>query len=226
MDSGERLLPVTPGQLDIWLAQETGAAAAEWQVGLFVRIEGAVDRDALEWATRRAVQEAEPIRATFVEVDGRVFQRVIDDPDVAFAYVDLSGSPDPAGEARARAAAIQHTPMPLTGQLFKFAAFRTSTDSFHLFVCCHHIVIDGSGLGMVCQRIASVYSAIVSGAPIPPPIFGSLQDLLDCEAEYEASEAYREDRAYWMENLPPEGAMSARLAESVGNGDPYHCAGP
>lgn len=226
MDLGERLLPVTPGQLDVWLAQETGGAAAEWQVGLFVKIEGTVDRDALEWATRRVVQEAEPIRATFVEIDGRVFQRVIEDPDVELAYVDLSGSPDPAREARARASAIQRTPMPLTGQLFKFAAFRTRADEFHLFMCCHHIVIDGSGLGMVCQRIAAVYSAIVSGAPIPTPIFGSLQDLLDCEAEYETSETYREDRAYWTENVPADGGTSARRPEASGDYDPYHSSGP
>ena len=63
MESGDRSLPVTPGQLDIWLAQETGQSGTEWQLGLFVKIEGAVDRDALEWATRRVVAEAEPVRA-------------------------------------------------------------------------------------------------------------------------------------------------------------------
>jgi Condensation domain len=84
--------------------------------------------------------------------------------------------------------------MPLTGQLFKFLLFQTRADEFHLFACCHHIVIDGFGLALLCQRIASVYSAIVSGAPIAPSIFGSFQDLLDCESEYEASKDYLEDR--------------------------------
>jgi hypothetical protein len=86
---------LTRGQLDIWLAQETGDCATEWQLGLFVRIEGAVDRDALRWAIRRAVREAEPVRAGFVEADGRVWQRVIDYPDVELAFYDLSGARDP-----------------------------------------------------------------------------------------------------------------------------------
>ena len=95
-----------------------------------------------------------------------------------------------------------------------------------MFACCHHIVIDGSGLALVCQRIASVYSAIVAGAPIPPPIFGSLQDLLDCELEYEASEDYLEDQAYWTGNLPAVAATYPRSPDDAGRGDPYRSSGP
>src|ERR1700728_1286524 len=84
--------PLTRGQLDIWLAQETGLFSVEWQLGLFVRIEGVVQRGSLEWAIRRVVQEAEPARAAFFEVDGRVFQRAVDYPDVDLAFHDLSNS--------------------------------------------------------------------------------------------------------------------------------------
>ena len=197
MELDIRALPLTRGQLDIWLAQETGHSGTEWQLGLFVRIEGTVERDALEWAIRRTVREAEPVRAAFFEVDGQVFQRAIDDPDVELAFYDLSGSRDPVQEAHRLASSIQRTPMPLTGPLFKFALFQTRPDESYLFGCCHHIVIDGSGIALVGHRIASVYSAIVSGAPIPPAFFGSLQDLVDCESEYEASNDYLEDQAYW-----------------------------
>ena len=116
--------------------------------------------------------------------------------------------------------------MPFTGQLFKFLLFQTRADEFHLFVCCHHIVIDGFGLALVCQRIASVYSAIVSGAPIAPSIFGSLQDLLDCESEYEASKDYLEDRAYWTANLPAISDPHYRLPQAPGESDPYRSSGP
>ena len=87
--------------------------------------------------------------------------------------------------------------MPFTGPLFKFALFQTRLDEFHLFGCCHHIVIDAAGIGLVGHRIASVYSAIVSGTPIPRAFFGSLQDLVDCELAYEASTDYLDDQAYW-----------------------------
>ena len=221
MGLDDRALPLTRGQLDIWLAQETGHSGTEWQLGLFVRIEGTVERDVLEWAIRRALQEAEPVRAAFFEVDGQVFQRAIDYPDVELEFYDLSGSHNPVQEAREIASSIQRTPMPFTGPLFKFALFRTRPDEFYLFGCCHHIAIDGSGIALVGHRIATIYSAIVSGAPIPPAFFGSLQDLVDCESEYEASTDYLEDQAYWRRNLPPEGGLQYRLPQAAGERDPY-----
>ena len=145
----------------------------------FVRIDGVVQRGSLEWAIRRVVQEAEPARAAFFEVDGRVFQRAVDYPDVELAFYDLSGSGIRVEEARGIALSIQRTPMPFTGPLFKFALFQTRLDEFYLFACIHHIAIDGTGIALVANRIATIYSAIVSGAPLPPAFFGSLQDLVD-----------------------------------------------
>src|ERR1700739_4254607 len=226
MELDDRALPLTREQLDIWLAQETGDSGTKWQLGLFVRIEGTVERDALEWAIRRGVQEAEPGRAAFFEVDGQVFQRAIDYPEVELAFYDLSCSSDPVQEARGLASSIQRSPMPFTGPLFKFALFRTRLDEFYLFGCGHHIVVDGSGIALVGQRIASVYSAIVSGTPIPPSFFGSLQDLVDCELEYETSNDYLEHQAYWSGNLPPESGPNYRLPQAAGERDPYQFSAP
>lgn len=45
MELDAQALPLTRGQLDIWLAQATGHSSTEWQLGLFVRIDGRVERD-------------------------------------------------------------------------------------------------------------------------------------------------------------------------------------
>ena len=198
------LLPVTRGQLDIWLAQETGDAAAEWQLSVFVTIDGPVDFETFQWAIRHAVAEAEPVRAAFVESQGQVYQRLRDATEVDLDVVDLSRSERPLAEAREMAAAIQSTPMALDGALLRFTLFRGRDDRSYLFVCCHHIVADGIGLALVCQRIAAVYSEAVAGQQISPTYFGSLQDLLDCESSYELSDSYAEDRDYWTANLPAE----------------------
>ncbi|TAM63827.1 condensation domain-containing protein, partial [Mycobacterium sp.] len=217
-------LPLTRGQLDIWLARETGHSDTEWQLGLFVRIDGTVQRDALQWAIRQAVQEAEPTRVAFFEADGEVFQRAIDDANVELTFDDLSDLPDPVQEARRRALAIQRTPMPLTGPLFRFVLFATRRTEFFLFACCHHIVIDGTGVGLVGHRIASIYSAIVSAGPIPPAVFGSLQELIDCESQYEGSDEYRGDEAYWTANLPPDSEGHHRPPDGAGERDPWPSA--
>ena len=226
MEVDDRALPLTRGQLDIWLAQETGRFGTEWQLGLLVRIEGRVERDVLEWAIRQAVREAEPVRAAFFEVDGQVFQRAIDDPDVELVFYDLSCSRDPVREVREIASSIQRTPMPLTGPLFKFALFRTRLDEFYLFACCHHIITDGLGMALVSRRVATIYSALVSGAPVPAAFFGSLQDVVGCELAYEASADYLEDQAYWTQNLPSESGPDYGLPQAAGERDPHWPSAP
>ena len=172
MGLDDRALPLTRGQLDIWLAQQTGHSDTAWHLGLFAKIEGPIQRDALERAIRHVVREAEPPRAAIFEANGQVFQRTIDYPDADLAFHDVSGSPHPVQEAREIAASIQRTPMPLTGPMFKFALFQTWADEFYFFACAHHIVIDGTGIALVGHRLATVYSAIVSrnsGRPCDGP---------------------------------------------------------
>ena len=142
-------LPLTRAQLDIWLAQETGRFGAKWQLGELVRIEGTLEPGLLERAIRHVVREAEPLRAAIFEVDGQVFQKPVDYPDVELACYDLIGSQDPVQEAHRLASSIQRTLMPLSGPLFKFALLQTRVDEFYWFTCCHHIVADGIGLALV-----------------------------------------------------------------------------
>ena len=218
MERNDRALPLTRGQLDIWLAQETGHSGTEWQLGVLVRFDGAVRRDLLEQAIRHVMREAEPVRAAIFEVDGQVFQKA-GDPEVELAFHDLSDSRHPVQEAREIAASIQNIPMPSGGPLFTFALFQTWADEFYLFGCFHHIVIDGSGITLLAHRIATVYAAIVAGAPIPPAFFGSLPELVRCELEYEASTDYLDDEAYWTANLPPESGQRNRLPQAARDGD-------
>lgn len=226
MKLDERALPLTPVQLGIWLSQEIGGLETEWQVSQFVVIDGWVDPDLLKRAIWLVVGEAEPARAAFFQRDGQIVQRTIDDPDFEVAYYDLTGSDDPVREAYRLGSLIQQTPMSFTGPLFKFALFQTRGDQFYLFICCHHLVVDGFGSVLCANRIASVYSALASGMPVPPAIFGSLSDMVGCELEYEASREYREDLAYWRQNLPTESVPSYGLPAAVGGPESCTASAP
>jgi amino acid adenylation domain-containing protein/non-ribosomal peptide synthase protein (TIGR01720 family) len=226
MELDDRALPLTRAQLDIWLDQELGHSGTEWQVGLLVKIESTVDRDALEWAISRVMREAEPLRVSCFEQDGQVYQRAIDYPEIELDFHDLRDSDDPARDAQEMALSIQRTTMPFDGPLFKYALFQTRSDEFYVYGCFHHIVMDAAGIGLVGNRIASVYSALVSGEPVPPAFFGTLQDLVDFESEYEASGDYLEDEAYWTKNLPAECGPNLRPAQADGDGDPNFRSAP
>src|SRR6201998_1965691 len=226
MGVADRVFPLTRGQLDIWLALETGRFGARWQLGYLLRIAGRIEPGLLERAIRPVVGEAEPLRAAFFQVDGEVFQKTVDYPDVELACYDLMGSQDPVQEAHRLASSIQRTLMPLTGPLFKFALLHTRVDEFYWFTCCHHIGADGIGLAAILHRVAAVYSAIATGTSIPPAFFGSLSDLIDCELAYEASADYLDDQAYWNRNLPPESEPRYRLDHAADESDPAESSAP
>ncbi len=202
MPVDEQSFPLTRGQLDIWLSQETSDSGIPWQASYFAVIDGVVEPGQVERAVRQAVDECEPLRAGFFEANGQVFQQLMDHPAVAVPFVDLSGARDPVEETYTLASAIQRKPMSWAGPLFRFALFRTSANRFFLFFCLHHIVVDGFSSVLFVSRIATIYSAIAAGTSIPASSFGTLSDLVASELEYEASSTYREDLEFWKENRP------------------------
>ncbi|KUH75761.1 non-ribosomal peptide synthetase [Mycolicibacterium novocastrense] len=221
MGHDDGALPLSRGQLDVWLSQESGLAGTEWQLGLLVRVDGPIQPDLLHHAMRQALQEAEPARATFFEQDGQIVQRPMDYSDLELPFYDVRDAPDPAAKVREIASSIQHTPMPLTGRMVTFALFQTQTDQYYAYGLGHHVSVDGMGMALVCRRISTIYTALAKGEPIPPAYFGSIQDLVDCEAAYEASDDYAEDRAYWSENLPPESGLDPRGSKESAERDAY-----
>ncbi|ORA11206.1 hypothetical protein BST12_25940, partial [Mycobacterium angelicum] len=225
MELHEHALPLTRGQVDIWLSQETAGSRTDWQVGWFVPIRGLVDPDVLDRGIRQVVVEAEALRVNFCEVDGQVFQKAIDDPSLELARHDLRHSQNPVHDAYRLALAIQRTPL-WPGPLYKFVLYQTRSDEFHLFICSHHIVLDGFGTVLITKRIAEVYSALISGKPVPAAAFGSLRDLVDYESDYEESGEYLEDRAYWCENLPAENASGYQLPQVANRPDSYVASTP
>ncbi|KAA1244414.1 non-ribosomal peptide synthetase, partial [Mycobacterium simiae] len=213
-ESAEDALPLTQAQLGVWLSQQTGHTDTDWQLSQFVIIDGAIEPDLVAQAIREVVREAEPLRATIFEVDGRVFQRAIDHPDIEVPFYDLRRAQDPVAQAHDLASSIQRTPMSWAGPLFRFALFATGPDQFLLFICIHHIVLDGFGFSLLANRIATVYSALARDAPVPAACFGSLHHLVDYESEYEASSQYCDDLTYWKANLSPANGPDYRWTQS------------
>ncbi|MBY0291219.1 MAG: amino acid adenylation domain-containing protein [Mycobacteriaceae bacterium] len=213
MEFGDGSFPLTRGQLDIWLAQESGEFDPEWHIVAFDVIKGAIDPAVLEQAIQRAVEEAEPIRAAFFEVDGQVFQRPMENPDIELPVFDLTNLDDPVREAYRLGESIRSTPLPAAGPLFKFALFKTRPDEFYWLLCFHHLVADGFAGALFANRVAAIYSSLVSDEPLAPAFFGSLADFVSWETDYESSSEYSDDLAYWSQNLPPESPQ--HLTQSV-----------
>ncbi|EUA31118.1 linear gramicidin synthetase subunit D domain protein [Mycobacterium xenopi 3993] len=65
MELDDGALPLTRGQLDIWLAAETGHFGAKWQLGMLGRIDGPLEPGLLEQAVRQVVREPNRLELPF-----------------------------------------------------------------------------------------------------------------------------------------------------------------
>ena len=99
MELDDQALPLTRGQLDIWLAQEAGFPGTEWQLGLFVRIEG-IERFRVLPTLRPVPGSSEllagaRVRDLLTEIRGRYADRLIilDLPPVLLADDFLIAAP-------------------------------------------------------------------------------------------------------------------------------------
>ncbi|MGI5349246.1 amino acid adenylation domain-containing protein [Streptomyces sp. CA-250714] len=204
-DIGEGL-PLTAAQSGMWFTQQLAPDSACLRPAEVIEIHGAVDVALLERALRQAVFETEALRVRFVPggPDGDEDVRQIVEPcaDWPFPLIDLRGAADPDAAAQEWMWADLRAPMDMhRAGLFSFAVLRPAEECFLLYLSSHHILMDGYANSLFAPRIAEVYTALESGAPVPPSRLAPLRQALEDEAAYARSERKERDRAYWAEEL-------------------------
>ncbi|APU13371.1 non-ribosomal peptide synthetase [Actinoalloteichus fjordicus] len=228
----EQALPLTVAQNEIWLAQRLNPADPAYNTGGCLEIPGRLRLAEFVTALRTAVRETECLRVRFTEQDGEIRQMVGDADELDrvvrewLVIRDVSGEPlrGPSGEPRygssgepdpaATAVRWMHEDLavprdPLRDRLFGFAVFILSADRVLWYQNVHHLLLDGYSSALLLRRVASVYSALVAGTPLPATPFGPLAALLAEETAYRGSAAAGRDHEFWTDRL-------AKAAETGG----------
>jgi enterobactin synthetase component F len=198
-----RRLPLTTAQMAMWFSQVLDPSNPLYQAAEVVEIHGPVDLALLDEALRQAVTETESLRARFEsDDDGRVWQIVEPLPDWPLPVMDLRDRPDPTASAYEWMRTDLNRQLDLNrSPLFSFAALRTAEERFLLYICLHHIALDGYGFSLFIKRVTEVYTASEASLPRPQCQWGSLTQALADEADYHGSEASVRDRDYWAAQL-------------------------
>ncbi|HEY0781465.1 MAG TPA: condensation domain-containing protein, partial [Thermoanaerobaculia bacterium] len=166
--SGFRL---APQQEALWPLVRRAGNGAAYRAQAEVRLEGALDRDALSRALRRAVGRHEVLRTGFPLLPGLAapLQVIADDAPPAVRTVDLSGRPE---DERAAAlaelfAAELAAPIDLgTPPLLRATVAVLSPSEHRLLLALPAFVADAAGLANLVAEIARAYAAETGeGAP-------------------------------------------------------------
>ncbi|MET9613650.1 amino acid adenylation domain-containing protein [Kitasatospora indigofera] len=212
-------------QQEVWVAHQLDSTGAQHNCGGHVEIRGPLDSLTLATAVGLAVQESEALRVRLLlDAQGEPAQQP-GPADAPLLTVDLEAAGDPRAEAEAWMRADLAVPVDLTaGPLFRHVLLRLSAEHHLFYFRYHHIVLDGWGQALHWRRLAEIHTALVQGRPVPAKATGSIADLLAEEAEYRASAAFQEDRAYWLEaagGRPEPTSLADRTPGSPAAGDRF-----
>jgi hypothetical protein len=154
--------PLTRGQLDTWLAQQTSCAGTECRLRLFAKVEGRAHADLREHAHRHALQEDEQLGAAFLEVDSHGLQKTVGYLDVELAACGLSRFQYPAWEACKIALSALRARMLVGGPLFKFVSLQTRVNEFFCLMS-EHAHTDSGGNRVALPQSANAIRRPLSG---------------------------------------------------------------
>ncbi|MFF4044993.1 amino acid adenylation domain-containing protein, partial [Streptomyces sp. NPDC001816] len=217
----QQVWPLSAAQSGIWFAHQMDRTRQKYKIAEYIEIHGPVDTGHFETAYRQVVRDIDALWMRSVEPDGR---HVVVDPDdaPALTILDLSGESAPLQAALAWMKADVGSPLDLErGPLYRLTLIKIADDRFILCHWYHHIVIDGYSRGLIVQRLADVYTALVEGTEYGASVLGSLRDLRAEDEEYRASADYAEDRAFWLDKLadrPAPVRLDGRPESGVGDG--------
>jgi hypothetical protein len=210
---------LTSAQRGIWFAQQLNPTNPTYNIAEYLEIHGPLEPMLFERALRQVVAEAETLHFTFAD-DGQGPQQKLSPQDEwRLPIIDCVAEADPQAAAEAWMRADLARPLDLSqGPLFSFALFRAAPDWFLFYHRYHHIISDGAARALIVQRLAEIYSALVTGQPSGPSWFGGLCELAAADAEYHNSAAFQQDRCYWMErfgDVPTPASLSGAPATTA-----------
>ncbi|WP_338927323.1 non-ribosomal peptide synthase/polyketide synthase (plasmid) [Mycetohabitans endofungorum] len=209
---------LTTAQTEIWLAQQLHPDSPVYNIAQYTVIDGVINAAVFEAALRQVIDEADTLRLQFVDSDDGLRQR-IGAPAWSMPVLDLTAQADPEAAADAWMQADYQQPVNLMqGPLFCYALLKVAPAQWIWYQRYHHIMTDGYGQHLIAQRVAHVYSALCTGTAPAACDFGSIRQLLESDAQYQASAQRAQDEAYWLKHCahwPEPATLASRAAPAL-----------
>ncbi|RMH87536.1 amino acid adenylation domain-containing protein [Lysobacter pythonis] len=165
-------LPLSPAQQRLWFLQQLDPASPSYNMPGAWRIEGPLDRAALQAAFASVFERHEVLHSRILAEDGEPYLVPQETPLLPWHEQDLRAL-DPQTRAQRLQACIDSmacTPFDLARDVpLRMRLLQLQDHEHVLLACLHHICADGASLGLLLEEVAAAYAALRQGAaPILP----------------------------------------------------------
>jgi amino acid adenylation domain-containing protein len=195
-------LPVSAAQRRLWFLDRMEPGRSLYNVGVAVRITGAVEIDRLRDAARGLIARHESLRMRLDERGGAPHLHIGAADDSATAILRLDAMPAEQRDAAARAAAAAWLQRPFdlaSGPLGRFLIIALAPEDCVLVASMHHIVSDGWSITIAIRDILAIYAAGPGAAP--PPLTIQYVDYAAWERAQIAAGRLAAQLDYWQAQL-------------------------
>ncbi len=203
--AGVRTGPLSFAQQRLWFLEQFNPGSCVYNERRAIRLRGDLDVRALQGALEALVARHESLRTSFPAVAGRALQRVVPPGPIALSVVDLGPGPEESllEDATRRVGQELSRPFDLAaGPLVRTGLLRLGPRDHVFWLVFHHIVADGSSVGILLRELASFYTARVGGpAPDLPGLSVQYLDFASWQREAQGGDTIEADRAYWRTQL-------------------------
>ncbi len=203
-------LPLSFAQQRLWFIDQLEQGSAQYNMAAGLRLEGALDRNALQSAFDTIVERHEVLRTRYVAQGESSVQDIRAAQPLPVQHHDLSHLPEQEREAALRRLAQDEANRVFdlrTDPMLRVTLIRLGEEAHALLITLHHIAGDGWSVDVLVQELNALYTAYARGEANPlQPLRVQYADYAAWEHARSHGEEFESHVSYWkrqLSDLPP-----------------------
>jgi hypothetical protein len=197
--------PLSFSQQRLWFLDQLHPGNSAYNVYRAVRINGALDKQALERSVQEIVRRHEILRTTIGVERGIPFQFISPSATVPLRQLDLRdiAASKRDGEVLRLANEEAHRLFDLAKDLLlRTALLQVGEEDHVLLLTTHHIAADGWSVGILFSELSLLYEAFATGKPSPlPELPIQFADFAAWQRQWLTDSILEKQLGYWKEKL-------------------------
>jgi hypothetical protein len=197
----QEYFPASRAQQLLWILDHQDHRHTGYNMPDSFSIEGTIDVPALQKAFRSLIERHESLRTTFVNVKGKLYQKIHEPgcQPLPFEFLDLTCHETAEKLAFDWIAAEIKTPFDLgTGPLMRARLLRIDAQQWIYILNLHHIIADGWSINELTRQLFRLYAGD-GGTTTPNPV--QYKDYVSWLNRLLSPSRIAEHRNYWLARL-------------------------
>ncbi|MHC5779062.1 condensation domain-containing protein [Nostoc sp.] len=194
-------LPLCLAQERLWFLDQLEPGNPFYNVPIAVHLTGELNTAILEQSLNEVVGRHEPLRTSFLTVEGRPIQAIAPTLKITLPVTDLPGAN--IESALDIATEFAQQPFDLSQPpLLRAKLLRLTQQEHMLLLVMHHIISDGWSIGILIRELAEIYEAFSHGLPsLLPELSIQYADFAYWQKQWLQGEVLESQVNYWKQQL-------------------------